>query len=95
MADLEWTRLTRWRQMLAREFDNPAYLSRLGELESATIDYDGAFIPMRALYMAGWLRSVLGPRVSIALRKSGEAPVPRLHTLTLEGSPGDADPRCV
>ena len=85
VADLEWTRLTRWRHMLAQEFDNPAYLNRLGELQTATVAYDGAFIPMRALYMAGWLRSVLGPKVAFMLRKSGEAPVPRLHTVTLSG----------
>jgi len=85
VADLEWTRLTRWRQMLAQEFDNPAYLSRLDELETATVAYDGAFVPMRALYMGGWLRSVLGPKVAITLRKAGEAATPRLHTLTLHG----------
>ena len=85
VADLEWTRLTRWRQMLAQEFDNPAYMNRLAELETATVAYDGAFIPMRALYMGGWLRSVLGPKVAITLRKAGEAPTPRLHTVTLAG----------
>jgi glucose-6-phosphate dehydrogenase assembly protein OpcA len=85
VADLEWTRLTRWRQMLAQEFDNPAYLNRLGELQAATVAYDGAFIPMRALYMGGWLRSVLGPKVAITMCKSGEAETPRLHTVTLSG----------
>lgn len=85
VADLEWTRLTRWRQMLSREFDNPAYLNRLGELQSATVAYDGEFIPMRALYMGGWLRSVLGPRVTIELRKAGDARTPRLHTVRLTG----------
>ncbi|MEP7366565.1 MAG: OpcA/G6PD domain-containing protein, partial [Acidobacteriota bacterium] len=85
IADLEWTRLTRWRQMLAQEFDNPAYLSRLAELESATVTFDGQFIPMRALFMGGWLRSVLDPKVAISLRSSGTAAGPRLRTVALHG----------
>jgi len=85
VADLEWTRLTRWRQLLAQEFDNPAYLNRLAELEAATVVYDGAFVPMRALYMGGWLRSVLGERVAIEFRGSGDAAAPRLHAVTLRG----------
>lgn len=85
VADLEWTRLTRWRNMLAQEFDNPAYLSRLHELQTASIGYDGSFVPMRALYLAGWLRSTLPPHVAITLERSGPAPTPRLHTITLSG----------
>ena len=85
VADLEWTRLTRWRQTLAQEFDNPAYLSRLGEIEWAIVEYDGEFAPLRALYLAGWLRQALGERVAITLRGLGQASPPRLHTVTLSG----------
>lgn len=85
VADLEWTRLTRWRQTLAQEFDNPAYLSRLGEIEWAIVEYDGEFVPLRALYLAGWLRQALGERVAITLRGLGQASPPRLHTVTLSG----------
>ncbi len=85
VADLEWTRLTRWRQTLAQEFDNPAYLSRLGEIGRVAIEYDGEFAPLRALYLAGWLRKALGERVAITLSALGQASPPRLHSVTLSG----------
>ena len=63
VADLSWTRLTRWRSLLAQVFENRLYRSRLPHISEAVIHYEGAEearVPPTALLLAGWLTSRLG-----------------------------------
>jgi len=76
VADLEWTRLTRWREMLAQVFENRHNLERLVGTVNVTVG-DGGAITARTLYMAAWVQDSLQAlgltvRVTIAV-KSGAA----------------------
>jgi glucose-6-phosphate dehydrogenase assembly protein OpcA len=54
VADLEWTRLTRWREPISQTFDNPARRNRFSQFHSIEIAYTGEELPPAALYAAGW-----------------------------------------
>ena len=58
VADLAWTRLTRWRALLAQVFDNEVYRRRILEFSSLAIRHEGTRSPA-ALLFAGWLASCL------------------------------------
>lgn len=62
-ADLSWTRLTRWRALLAQVFENELYRRQLPRFSEMNVCYEGpggGRIPITALLLAGWLTSRLG-----------------------------------
>jgi len=63
-ADLAWTRVTRWREMIAQIFENPRYLGCLSRISQAAVYYAGPRIPVEAFYLGGWLLRGLGPGAS-------------------------------
>jgi glucose-6-phosphate dehydrogenase assembly protein OpcA len=83
VADLAWTRLTRWREMLSQVFENRENLAHLsGSAQIALSDTERA--TTRALYFAAWTKDgleSLGARVQIRIT---QAESPSL-TLTSDG----------
>jgi glucose-6-phosphate dehydrogenase assembly protein OpcA len=55
VADLEWTRLTPWREPLAHLFDNPARENTISAFHTLEIEHTEEKPSMQALYLAGWL----------------------------------------
>jgi glucose-6-phosphate dehydrogenase assembly protein OpcA len=66
VADLAWTRLTRWRELIAQIFENPAYSEHLSSISAVTIHYAGETPPVSVRYMDAWLR--------LCLEKTGAQP---------------------
>ncbi len=66
IADLAWTRLTRWREIVAGIFDNPIYAARLSSVDQVRIRHTGADVPVSACYLAAWL--------CLCLEKTGAKP---------------------
>ena len=65
VSDLNWARLTFWRELLADFYDVAAYQAWLDRVDSVQIDYvapelDEASVAPQALLFAGWLASRLG-----------------------------------
>lgn len=60
VADLSWTRLTRWRALLAQVFENELYRRQLPYFCDLAVHYEGTSLPPTALLLAGWLASTLG-----------------------------------
>jgi glucose-6-phosphate dehydrogenase assembly protein OpcA len=58
LGDLAWTRLTRWREMLARLFENRNYLAKLARISSVRVAYNGEFATS-AWYMGAWVADAL------------------------------------
>lgn len=58
VADLAWTRLTRWREMLAQVFENRQRLAQLAGVGSAVVEY-GFGYETAARYMAAWIAAAL------------------------------------
>jgi glucose-6-phosphate dehydrogenase assembly protein OpcA len=59
ISDLNWSRLTRWREAIAQFFDNDKYLPFLQTLFEVEIVYSGEHLSSHALLLAGWLSSSL------------------------------------
>lgn len=70
VADLAWTRLTLWRETIAKQFDNPAMQART--LRGATVGYVGERVPVWAYYMAGWLRNSAGRNLVVEFQPGAE-----------------------
>lgn len=58
LADLAWTRLTRWREALARVFENRDTLSHLSEVDSVQVRF-GPSYETAAWYLAAWAVNAL------------------------------------
>jgi glucose-6-phosphate dehydrogenase assembly protein OpcA len=59
VADLAWTRLTRWRETLARVFENRDTLARLSEVDGLKVHF-GPGYETAAWYLAAWAMNALG-----------------------------------
>ncbi|HWQ57184.1 MAG TPA: glucose-6-phosphate dehydrogenase assembly protein OpcA [Bryobacteraceae bacterium] len=55
VADLAWTRLTRWRALVSQAFDDPGNRERLSAASEVRVSYTGDAPPPEAFYMAAWL----------------------------------------
>lgn len=77
VADLEWTRLTPWREPLAHVFDVCGI--KLADFHSIEIEHTDGQPSMEAFYLAGWL-SLYGARVSF---RHAEGYLPGVHRVTL------------
>jgi glucose-6-phosphate dehydrogenase assembly protein OpcA len=80
LADLEWGRLTYWREPLAQIFDNPARTNRFSDFHTIEIVHTGDKVTASAAYAAGWFASVSKAKI----RLSGtEGFGPGLHAIRL------------
>ncbi len=86
VADLAWTRLTRWRELLAHTFaacsgDAPQ------PVDKVTVSHSGASPGTEALYLAGWLRSAFDPQPACVFAPAGDSELPpgRPAAVALEG----------
>jgi glucose-6-phosphate dehydrogenase assembly protein OpcA len=70
-SDLEWTRLTPWRETLATVFDQ--HSSLIPAIRSVEIRYTGSTIPASALYLAAWLKRGLTAEPSFVQEPGAES----------------------
>jgi glucose-6-phosphate dehydrogenase assembly protein OpcA len=59
LGDLSWTRLTEWREMLSRIFENRQNSARLHEITRARVVFGGPKAPVSAYYLAAWVVDAL------------------------------------
>ena len=59
LGDFSWTRLTRWREMLAQVFENRCYLALLDHVSSVRVSFGGAY-EVAAWYLGAWVLNALG-----------------------------------
>jgi glucose-6-phosphate dehydrogenase assembly protein OpcA len=91
LADLAWTRMTRWRQMVAQIFENRSYLARLAGIQQVRIGFGGGAPPPSAYYLGAWLLDCLegaGAKASLKwnpAEKAAEGEVVRVELNAAEG----------
>jgi glucose-6-phosphate dehydrogenase assembly protein OpcA len=69
VADLQWTRLTPWREAIAGAFDDPQLMALRKQFQTIEIVHSEPTPPSSAFYLGGWLRHDLGATVSFVQRK--------------------------
>ena len=80
IADLEWTRLTPWREPVAHIFDNTGRSNSFSTFDAIEVAHTGEKPGVAALYIAGWLSAPHHARVSF---KKVEGYGPGLHSITM------------
>lgn len=80
IADLEWTRLTRWREPLGHIFDNTARDNRFSSFHTIEIAHSEEKASASAVYAAGWLSAPYRAQVSF---KQVHGYGPGLHSIKL------------
>jgi glucose-6-phosphate dehydrogenase assembly protein OpcA len=86
LADLSWTRLTRWRELIAQIFENRAQLANLPLVTDILISHRAAATPTTAYYLAAWLIDGLakvGAHPRVQFRSDGGEPAWRLSQVEL------------
>jgi glucose-6-phosphate dehydrogenase assembly protein OpcA len=73
IADLEWTRLTPWREPIGHIFDNPARENKVSNFKTIEVSHTEEAPPVGAIYVAGWLSAPNSARV-IFRRVQGYGP---------------------
>jgi glucose-6-phosphate dehydrogenase assembly protein OpcA len=63
VADLAWTRLTRWRATIAQLFESADCYELLPRLDHMRVLYSGERVPAQAFYMAAWILDSLGREI--------------------------------
>lgn len=81
VADLHWTRLTGWREVLAHLFDDEALPA--SSISTARVVYGGVAPTTCALYFAGWIGRAL-PEARLSLVSEGDKP--GLQSVTLSSA---------
>src|SRR4051812_38972341 len=64
-SDLVWSRLTPWRQAIARVFEEAPRARRVKDISEVQVAYVGDQEPSAVYYIAAWFMHVLGPRISV------------------------------
>ncbi len=88
VADLEWTRLTPWREPIAQLFDHPETEKRLSDFHTVEVAYTHARPHAAALYAAGWLSAPYRAKVSFVKVKGFG---PGLHRISLRSDSEQID----
>jgi glucose-6-phosphate dehydrogenase assembly protein OpcA len=83
VADLQWTRLTRWREPIAHIFDNVARQNPFAAFKNIEIGYSDEKPTAACFYMGGWLSAPYGAAVSF---KKTEGYGPGLHSITMRAA---------
>ena len=84
VGDLCWTRLTRWREMLAQVFANRDNLAHLGSIRRVTVDFAGQSAAMN-WYMAAWVSNALSDAGIHPEFKFGQGTAENHPALVLDG----------
>lgn len=96
IGDLAWTRLTRWRNMLAQVFENRARLSRLGSVRSIRVEHPGERPNTSTLLMGCWVRASLGGQPQIQFERGewkGTGTSPLVLSVRVQGEEIDVELR--
>jgi glucose-6-phosphate dehydrogenase assembly protein OpcA len=88
IGDLAWTRLTRWRETLARLFDNQELIAGLPAISSVVIRHGGDRPPVEAFYLGAWVIDAVrrsGAEASLRLAADPDAAPGSLGGVQLSG----------
>ena len=84
VADLHWTRLTGWREVLAHLFDERVDdgVLKPEEVKAAQVTFAGPAVTTCARYFAAWIRTAL-PGIPVTIAAAAEGGSPGLRSVTL------------
>jgi glucose-6-phosphate dehydrogenase assembly protein OpcA len=81
VADLAWSRITRWRETMSQIFVNEECLKALPTYTKVLVEHGTDKPKPEALYLAGWLQNCFSPNVELQ-----KAEGPDIVAITLSGA---------
>ena len=72
VKDLNWTRLTIWREAIAQVFENESWRNLIGEISDVTITHSESHPGTDTCYLASWLKARL-PAANVHFVEQGDA----------------------
>ncbi len=88
VTDLSWAAVTGWRQLIAQMLDPDALAALRGAPARATVLHGPGGLGPDPLLLGGWLRSVVGPGLEIAVGERDDNDGPGVAAVALEGVHG-------
>jgi glucose-6-phosphate dehydrogenase assembly protein OpcA len=83
LGDLSWTRLTRWREMLAQVFENQQNSALLAKISAVAVEWGGTR-QVPANYLGAWIRDSVGVNPLLKISRAMDEDFLRVR-LTGEG----------
>lgn len=84
-ADLAWTRITRWRELISQVFDNPDRVSQIKSIHEVVIRHSSPEPGPAAQYLATWLRQTIGESCKIQYEVAGNTQIWQIQQVELRG----------
>ncbi len=85
VADLAWTRITRWRELVAQLFDYPGMAALRGAIAHVNVGHSGPVPGLAARYLATWTAQCLDGRPEVLLEPAGLQQSWQIQSLELSG----------
>jgi len=89
-ADLVWSRLTPWRQAIARIFEHSSRARHIYDISEVRIMYKAPEEPSAVYYLAGWFMHVLGGGVSLKIARGVGPEYANIAHIALAGNGPEA-----
>jgi len=84
-ADLEWTRLTPWRESVSHIFEDERNLKFMKSIRHIRISHTGEIAPVSARYLASWFRHTLPPSIELSFHSVPDQPAARIRGVAMDG----------
>ena len=85
VADLAWTRITRWRDLTARLFESPERRTQLSQVDRLVIEHSSPEPGPAVRYLAAWISNCLGRRLDTRFHQAGTSKFWQIQSVILSG----------
>lgn len=85
VADLEWTRITFWRETVSQIFENERNIPYLKSIRHVTISHEGDVAPVRARYLGLWFTHSLPDPIEVTFEPAPSQSGSRICGIAMDG----------
>jgi glucose-6-phosphate dehydrogenase assembly protein OpcA len=85
VADLAWTRVTRWRQLIAQIFEDKERAAHIPAIREILVRHSSPESGTAAEYLGAWAQLSIGGFPSLRFEQAGESRVWQIQQVQLEG----------
>ena len=85
VADLAWTRITRWRELIFQAFENAERISQIHSIQTVVIRHSSPEPGPAATYLGTWLRQIIGESCSLHFEVAGNTQTWQIQQVELTG----------
>lgn len=84
-ADLAWTRITRWRELISQVFEDPQFAAKAKSITHAVIRHSSPEPGPAATYLSEWLKQSIGDSCTVSFEASQVTKFWQIQQVELQG----------